>query len=112
MNVKPQTGSKFRPSVTALEMDEAFWKKAVGGKPEVAEKLIAHFGEIAQLFMKSCFTVPEGHIIFSEKVYLFDKNRSFRSELKSDVLHVKEDSEELDVQENVEPELEDDTVDQ
>lgn len=59
--------------VTTLEMDEEFWTQAINGQPQMAEKWISHLGEISQLFTKSCFTVPEGHIIYPEKIYLFYK---------------------------------------
>ena len=60
-------------AVLNLNMDEKFWKKALSGHPKVAEGLIVQLGELAGLFSKSCFTVPQASVIFSEKIYTLHK---------------------------------------
>lgn len=59
--------------VSNLALDEMFWKKTVAGAPQTAKKLLVQLGTLAQLFAKSCFTVPAAHIIFPEKIYVFNK---------------------------------------
>lgn len=60
-------------SVSKLSIDEGFWSQAINKKPQTAESLIAQLGEVAQLFTKSCFTTPDSHLIFPEKVYVLNK---------------------------------------
>lgn len=59
--------------VTNLEIDKNFWGSALGEKPERGEALITQLGELSNQFIRSCFTIPEAHIIFPEKVYVLNK---------------------------------------
>lgn len=38
-----------------------------------SEKWINQLGEISNLFLKSCFTIPDAHVNFSERIYIFYK---------------------------------------
>ncbi len=60
-------------TVYNLDLSEEFWEKVIAGDQKKAETLILQFGELAKLFLKSCFTIPKAPTIFPEKVYVFFK---------------------------------------
>jgi len=59
--------------VVHLDLNKDFWNKAIGGDQKNGEALIEELGKLAQIFTKSCFTVPDAHINFPEKVYVIQK---------------------------------------
>lgn len=60
-------------AVLNLELDEPFWTKALENDPQKAEAIIVQLGKLANLFFKSCFTVPQAHVLFAAKVFTFHK---------------------------------------
>ena len=59
--------------VTALKLEDNFWNQAIQGDTAKAQKLITQLGELSQLFFKSCFTIPEAHLVTPEKIYVTHK---------------------------------------
>lgn len=58
--------------ISRLDLKDNFWKESFQRKEE-SENLITILGELSSFFLKSCYTIPESQIVFSEKVYALKK---------------------------------------
>lgn len=72
--------------ITELNIDKEFWKKELeqyepSQRSEVAGHLIKQLGDLSDLFFKSCFTIPEAHILFPEKTYVISKTLFLQQQL-------------------------------
>ena len=59
--------------VISLSLEDQFWLSAIGESEAKAKAIIVDLGALAQLFLKSCFTIPNPSHILPEKAFVLDK---------------------------------------
>lgn len=60
--------SAFLDIVRNIPMEKSFWEKICDGDPEKAKNLIIQLHDISYAFFKSCYTVPNAHLVYPEKI--------------------------------------------
>ena len=87
----------FLDFVDKLPLDPAFWERTSGKDPEKAKTFMVQLSQLSKLFFKSCFTIPNAHLLHSEKLQSLYKIIDIQTklapivapnELKNLVLHL------------------------